>query len=96
MAESARSFWKNNWPHFFTIGVVIYGFVFNFGYDKKTIENKPDRTEVQKMITDEMQKGYVEINRVPGLKEKIEAMEKALGENKELTQKIYEIILRGN
>jgi wobble nucleotide-excising tRNase len=91
----APAFLKNNWFNLLTAGLLIVTFVYNSGYDKKDIEDKPSKNEVKTMIVEELQKGYIEINRVSGLKEKIESMERELGETKALTQKILELLLRG-
>jgi ATP-dependent Lon protease len=71
------------------------------GYTIKEISGKTDRVEVQTMIdnkikdhVDETKDQYIKIDQVPGLQERLKSIEDGLQDNKEMTQKIYDKLMK--
>ncbi len=76
--------------------------IFNIGYTMSKIEQKPDRSEVTTEINYKIEQyakdsreNYIEIQKVPGLEEKLDNIDQSLNEIKQrfdnLENKIYVI-----
>ena len=76
MAE-AKNWINRNWQIIVAVALVI----FNVGYTVARIESKPDRTEMKDAIENaidtydkDTKENYIEIKKVPGLKESLESI----------------------
>lgn len=85
---------------YWSIILAILTISFYFGFTKAEMQNKVDKTEVAQIVKlaidqykTEMDKSYIEIDRVPGLNERLKNIEEKVSGNTALSQKIYDIIL---
>ncbi len=93
---------SKNWlTRYWQILTVVVMVAFNMGYTIKEISGKTDRVEVQTMIdnkikdhVDETKDQYIKIDQVPGLQERLKSIEDGLQDNKEMTQKIYDKLMK--
>jgi hypothetical protein len=98
MTDMSKRFFQNNWFNLATMAGVFIGLVYSFGYQKKDVDDKVNENTVREIVAEEItkqqEKGYIQINQVPGLNERLNAIESALKNNQDLTQKIYERLLK--
>jgi predicted nuclease with TOPRIM domain len=93
---------KNIFTNYWQVAVSGAFIIFSVGYLKAQYENKPDRVEVKEVINEAIEKNncniknnYIEINKIPGLQERLKNIDDGIQELKErfdkFDNKIYSI-----
>ena len=79
--DGASNWLRRNWQIITAITIIV----FNVGYTIAKIQERPDRVEVTQMINasiteydKELKDHYIEMTKVPGLKERLKAIDDKL------------------
>lgn len=95
--DKLNTFVKTYWA----VLLAVVSLAFYAGVTDNRLENKVDRVELNEIVKQvivelatQQKDSYVQIDKIPGLAERLQSIETSIDDNKELTKQIYEIVIK--